>query len=164
MSDRIAVLSAGKVEQIGTVNEIYYQPATRFVATFIGETNIVEAEVLSVADGLIHCRLEGGLELDVKLGPKPPERSILLSLRPEKLRLFHEKPEGRNVFPGKIAVEIFKGAIDDLTVNVQGGLIWVPASPITATSKAIFTREKASSAVLLPRISISSPLEPQRDR
>jgi spermidine/putrescine transport system ATP-binding protein len=122
MSDRIAVLSAGKVEQIGTVSEIYYQPATRFVATFIGETNIVEAEVLSVADGLIHCRLEGGLELDVKQGPKPPERSILLSLRPEKLRLFHEKPEGRNVFPGKIAVEIFKGAIDDLTVNVQGGL------------------------------------------
>ena len=49
MSDRIAVISCGRVEQIGTVNEIYYQPATRFVATFIGETNIVEAEIVDKA-------------------------------------------------------------------------------------------------------------------
>ena len=47
MSDRVAVMSAGRVEQIGTVDEIYYRPASRFVATFIGETNIVEAEVLA---------------------------------------------------------------------------------------------------------------------
>ena len=49
MSDRIAVISSGRVEQIGTVNEIYYRPASRFVATFIGETNIVEAEIVAGA-------------------------------------------------------------------------------------------------------------------
>ncbi|MFZ4680921.1 MAG: ABC transporter ATP-binding protein, partial [Terrimicrobiaceae bacterium] len=122
MSDRVAVLSAGRVEQIGTVNEIYYQPATRFVATFIGETNIVEATVLSRGSGLLRCRLEGGLELDVKDSPQATHENVLLSLRPERLRLSRTPAVGRNIFPGRIAAEIFKGAVDDLTVIVQGGL------------------------------------------
>ena len=122
MSDRVAVMSAGRVEQIGTVNEIYYQPATRFVATFIGETNIVEAEVMRRDNGLASCRLEGGLELSVKDSPQCASGKILLSLRPEKIRLMRRNPGGPNVFPGRICVEIFKGAVDDLTVTVQGGL------------------------------------------
>lgn len=122
MSDRVAVLNAGRVEQIGTVNEIYYKPATRFVASFIGESNIVEAEILRSEGEFLHCRLEGGLELDVRT-PKPPAHSqILLSLRPEKIRLTRENPGGRNSFPGTIEMEIFKGAVDDLTISVQGGL------------------------------------------
>jgi len=122
MSDRVAVLSAGRVEQIGTVNEIYYQPATRFVATFIGETNIVEATKLGQGNGLVRCRLEGGIELDVKENAHCAGEKILLSLRPEKIRLSRKDPGGTNVFPGRISVEIFKGAVDDLTVTVQGGL------------------------------------------
>jgi spermidine/putrescine transport system ATP-binding protein len=122
MSDRVAVLSAGRVEQIGTVNEIYYQPATRFVATFIGETNIVEGDVLGRDNGRVRCRLEGGLELSVKDCAQAASGKILLSLRPEKIRLMRQNPGGPNVFPGKISLEIFKGAVDDLTVTVQGGL------------------------------------------
>jgi spermidine/putrescine transport system ATP-binding protein len=122
MSDRVAVLNAGRVEQIGTVNEIYYKPATRFVASFIGESNIVEADILRSEGEFLHCRLEGGLELDVRT-PNPPAYSqILLSLRPEKIRLTRENPGGRNSFPGTIEMEIFKGAVDDLTISVQGGL------------------------------------------
>jgi len=122
MSDRVAVLNAGRVEQIGTVNEIYYKPATRFVASFIGESNIVEADILRSEGEFLHCRLEGGLELDVRT-PNPPAHSqILLSLRPEKIRLTRENPGGRNSFPGTIEMEIFKGAVDDLTISVQGGL------------------------------------------
>jgi len=122
MSDRVAVINGGRVEQIGTVNEIYYQPATRFVATFIGETNIVEADVISRADGLVRCRLEGGLELLVNDGPRASGGKVLLSLRPEKIRLYRMDPGGQNSFPGSISVEIFKGAVDDLTIVVQGGL------------------------------------------
>ena len=122
MSDRVAVLNVGRVEQIGTVNEIYYKPATRFVASFIGESNIVEAEILRAEGNVLRCRLEGGLELDV-LAPHPPAHpKILLSLRPEKIRLTHGNPGSRNSFPGTIEMEIFKGAIDDLTISVQGGL------------------------------------------
>jgi spermidine/putrescine transport system ATP-binding protein len=122
MSDRVAVISAGRVEQIGTVAEIYYKPASRFVATFIGETNIVEAEVLAARHGLLHCRIEGGLEVDVEAGPISGGGKLLLSLRPEKIRIFRTSPGGSNTFPGRIAVEIFKGAVDDLTVVVAGGL------------------------------------------
>lgn len=121
MSDRIAVLSAGKVEQIGTVNEIYYQPATRFVATFIGETNIVEADIISRERGVIRCRLEGGLELAVTDCPQASTEKILLSLRPEKIRITRES-SGVNTFSGIISQEVFKGAVDELTVIVQGNL------------------------------------------
>ena len=69
MSDRVAVMCAGRVEQIGTVDEIYYKPTTRFVATFIGETNIIEAELLANRGEFVRCRLKGGLELDVRAGP-----------------------------------------------------------------------------------------------
>jgi spermidine/putrescine transport system ATP-binding protein len=122
MSDRVAVINAGRVEQIGTVNEIYYKPATRFVATFIGESNIVEAEILRAEGDFLRCRLQGGLELDIRTATQPASSTILLSLRPEKIQLSHQNPLGRNTFPGTIEREIFKGAIDDLTISVQGGL------------------------------------------
>ena len=122
MSDRVAVINGGRVEQIGTVNEIYYRPATRFVATFIGESNIVEADVISNDHGRPLCRLEGGLQLRLKSGPQGTGEKILLSLRPEKIRLYRTDPGGENCFPGKISVEIFKGAVDDLTISVMGGL------------------------------------------
>jgi spermidine/putrescine transport system ATP-binding protein len=122
MSDRVAVLNTGCIEQIGTVNEIYYQPATRFVATFIGETNIVEATVVGRMNGLVRCRLEGGLEFEVTDSPRADAEKVLLSLRPEKIRLSRQKPNGPNVFSGRVCGEIFKGAVNDLTITVQGGL------------------------------------------
>jgi spermidine/putrescine transport system ATP-binding protein len=122
MSDRIAVISCGRVEQIGTVNEIYYQPATRFVATFIGETNIVEAEIVDKGADVIHCRIEGGMTLAVRAGTPAAGNNVLLSLRPEKIRLYRSQPQGQNVFSGRIVVQVFKGAVNDLTVAVSRGL------------------------------------------
>ena len=122
MSDRIAVMSCGRVEQIGTVNEIYYHPATRFVATFIGETNIVEAEIVDKGADVIHCQMEGGMTLAVRAGIPAAGNNVLLSLRPEKIRLYRSRPQGQNVFSGRIVVQVFKGAVNDLTVAVSGGV------------------------------------------
>ena len=122
MSDRVAVISCGRVEQIGSVDEIYYKPASRFVATFIGETNIVEAKVNALHGDLLHCRLEGGLELEVRANAANIADKLLLSLRPEKIRLYRTAPPGSNVFSGRILAEVFKGAVDDLTLVVNGGL------------------------------------------
>jgi spermidine/putrescine transport system ATP-binding protein len=122
MSDRIAVISCGRVEQIGSVNEIYYHPSTRFVATFIGETNIVEAEILGRDADLLHCRIDDSLALQVRAATPPVGSNVLLSLRPEKIRLFRTRPQGHNVFSGRILAAVFKGAVDDLTVAVAGGL------------------------------------------
>jgi spermidine/putrescine transport system ATP-binding protein len=124
MSDRIAVMNRGKVEQVGTAAEIYHHPRTEFVAGFIGETNIVEAEVLDREDGLLFCRLEGGLELWIKEseGARPGSK-MLVSVRPEKIRLHRERPkEGRNVFSSRVRSEVFKGAVDDITIITEGGL------------------------------------------
>ena len=60
MSDRLAVMSAGKILQIGSPRDIYDRPAERFVADFIGETNFLAAEVIAVADGRARVTLASG--------------------------------------------------------------------------------------------------------
>ncbi len=122
MSDRIAVMNKGQVEQIGDVSEIYYEPATRFVASFIGETNIYSAQVKSRADGFAICEIEGGLVVKARDNPRVTDAEVLLSLRPEKIRLARTRPAGINVFEGKISLEIFKGAVDELTVVTDNGV------------------------------------------
>ena len=122
MSDRVAVMSGGRVEQIGSVDEIYYKPASRFVATFVGETNIVEAKVTAVHGEHLACRIEGGLEIQVRTNSAHVTDDLLLSLRPEKIRLYRTAPSGANVFSGRILNEVFKGAVDDLTLVTAGGL------------------------------------------
>ncbi len=123
MSDRVAVINRGKVEQIGTAAEIYHRPETRFVASFIGETNIVEAQVLEQGEGRLLCRLEGGLDLWIRGNNSKTGDKMLVSVRPEKIRLSGQQPaEGDNVFKARVSSEVFKGAVDDMTVVTDGGL------------------------------------------
>ncbi len=123
MSDRIAVMNEGRVEQVGTAAEIYHHPRTEFVAGFIGDTNIVEAEVLERVDGRLLCRLEGGLTLQIHGNGTEVGAKLLVSVRPEKIRLHHSEPDGwKNIFRGRISNEVFKGAVDELTIVTDGGL------------------------------------------
>lgn len=123
MSDRIAVMNKGRVEQIGTAAEIYHHPRTEFVASFIGETNIVEAEVLEVREGKLLCRLEGGLDLWIRGNDSLPGSKMLVSVRPEKIHLHRAQPPGAdNVFRARITSEVFKGAVDDMTLVTDGSL------------------------------------------
>jgi spermidine/putrescine transport system ATP-binding protein len=120
MSDRIAVLNQGAIEQIGSVSEIYNQPATRFVAEFIGETNILPARISGRDGDYSICEIDGGARLKV-YAPKPPTvPEVLLSIRPEKVDVHRQRPPGDNVFPATISLEIFKGAVDDLIVTADG--------------------------------------------
>jgi spermidine/putrescine transport system ATP-binding protein len=86
MSDRIAVLSAGQVQQIGSARDIYENPVNRFVADFIGETNLLEVEVESVADGMARVVLPGGHRLTCPSASDTPGRHHL-SIRPERLSI-----------------------------------------------------------------------------
>jgi spermidine/putrescine transport system ATP-binding protein len=122
MSDRIAVINDGRVEQIGTVGEVYHKPATRFVASFIGETNIVEAQILESIPGTLRCRLKGGLELMINRSDVRPAGNVHLSLRQEKIRLHRTDPRCPNSFPCRIEMEIFKGIVDEFTLSAPGGL------------------------------------------
>jgi spermidine/putrescine transport system ATP-binding protein len=126
MSDRIAVFNRGRLEQLGTATEIYHQPLTAFVADFIGEANLLDAELLSRngTTGLI--RLEGGLEVRVPLSAWPAEESqAILSVRPEKVCISAMPIEGaENSFQATITEEIFQGAIDHLVVRSDAGTVF----------------------------------------
>lgn len=106
-ADRIAVMNNGRIEQIGTPEEVYYKPKTKFVAQFLGRTN------------LFHADASGGPEVSTKLGPiqinADAKGHVLCSIRPEHLTL--QKPTSEQ--PGEIGTIIgreFKG--HDITYHV----------------------------------------------
>jgi spermidine/putrescine transport system ATP-binding protein len=117
MSDRIAVLNAGRIEQLGTVNEIYHQPKTRFVAEFIGQTNILEALIISHSGDFYDCLVGRTHRIRVYSPGRVFSGKVLVSIRPEKIEIFRAQPVGANVFEGTISVKIFKGAVDDLIIT-----------------------------------------------
>jgi len=88
MSDRIAVMTSGRLQQIGTPTQIYEQPRNRFVADFIGESNFVDAVVEKFDEGFAWCSLGGDLALKVERTEGIRENdTVTLALRPEKIVL-----------------------------------------------------------------------------
>ncbi len=89
MSDRIAVMSAGLVQQIGSATEIYETPLNRFVADFIGDTNLIDVTVEDQSpDGKVTCRAEQGMVLTCdRVGEPSAGQAAHVSIRPEKLSL-----------------------------------------------------------------------------
>ncbi len=86
MSDRIAVLSHGRIEQIGTPDEIYTRPASVFVADFIGLSNLMKAKVMGVVGAHLRLQTQTGLTL-WSAAPMPAGRDVTVLLRPESIRL-----------------------------------------------------------------------------
>ena len=99
MSDRIAVMSEGEIRQVGTPLEIYEAPVDRFVADFIGESNVLEATVDRVEhDGVCRCRLANGVEIPCRSqAPPAPGAALHVLIRPERLTL---RSEGSGPGPG----------------------------------------------------------------
>ena len=88
MSDRIAVLSEGEVQQVGRPYEIYERPRNRFIADFVGETNFIGCQVTHIGDGLARLHGPGGLWVDTPADENlGVGRQATLSMRPERLRL-----------------------------------------------------------------------------
>jgi len=125
MSDRIAVFNQGRLEQLGTASEIYHQPNTAFVADFIGEANLLDAELLAREGVTGRIRLEGGLEVRVPLSAWPrDETQAILSVRPEKVCISATPIEGaENSFEATITEEVFQGALDHLVVRSDAGTV-----------------------------------------
>ena len=86
MSNRIAVMSAGRIQQIGTPRDIYEAPDNRFVADFIGETNLIEVDVEAVAGGQAQVVLPGGHRVTTSAATTDKGRHHL-SIRPERVTL-----------------------------------------------------------------------------
>jgi spermidine/putrescine transport system ATP-binding protein len=137
MADTVAVMNAGRVEQLGSPTDLYENPNTTFVANFLGTSNLIEAEVdTSSGDDLVLKAAGGKLVLPKARcsAPTTAGGKVLVGIRPEKISLTHaddagEIPEGRNRLTGKIADASFIGvstqyvidspACDELSVYVQ---------------------------------------------
>ena len=87
MSDRIAVMSNGQVQQIGSARGIYEAPVNRFVADFIGETNLLPVKVASLAGGMARVVLPGGHEITCAAAQAGPGGTHHVSIRPERLTI-----------------------------------------------------------------------------
>ena len=123
MSDRIAVVNKGKIEQLGSVDEIYHKPRTTFVANFIGEANILDAQIVERRGTDAVIRIGGCLLVTVDAEDVPAGASkATVSIRPEKVRIEKDRPGGMNVFEARVAEELFKGAVDELLIVTDAGL------------------------------------------
>jgi len=125
LSDRIAVMDSGRIEQVGTPAEIYESPRTSFVAAFIGDTNFLEGRVEDCPDRE-YCHLSiAGLPKVVCFNDKAlqPGQPIYLSIRPEKVHISREEPEGkpqRNIMPATIEDVIYLGSTTKYWVRAAG--------------------------------------------
>jgi spermidine/putrescine transport system ATP-binding protein len=124
MSDRIAVMEGGRLDQLGTPREIYEKPATRFVAGFIGTSNLLSGRVESVDDGLALLTYGTG---DRVLVPVPatvgPGADIEVSVRPEKIHLSVTRPamNGGSVLSGVVDEVVYHGTSTNYTVTTAAG-------------------------------------------
>lgn len=99
VSDRIAVMNAGEIQQIGSPKILYQRPANLFVATFIGHTNVIRAK-LQVKDKKAQLVLTGGfcVDMDNILAEEKKDRDVLVSIRPEEFVVLPKEAEGVKAF------------------------------------------------------------------
>jgi len=125
LSNRIAVMNRGKIEQVGSPREIYDRPQTPFIAEFIGDTNLLQgqAERLDAHTAIVTTPTGLRIAIDaLDLPPLAPGRSVVLSIRPEKIRL-STKPwtDGVNCFEGTLRQIMFLGTHRQCVLQLTNG-------------------------------------------
>jgi spermidine/putrescine transport system ATP-binding protein len=126
MADTIAVMNYGRIEQAGTAADLYERPRTEFVASFLGVSNLVDAELRESRNALAAVETHDGATLHV-----PADRighhgtgAVRVGVRPEKVSLAPAGaplPEGANVLRGTIVVASFLGVSIQYVVRAAGG-------------------------------------------
>ncbi len=122
LSDRIAVLNAGRLEQVATPFELYRAPATKFVARFIGRTTVLAGEVCDAGpDDLVAIRVDGGLTLRAaRLRPVAPGERVWVSIRPEALNPVADPAAANNVVSGEVRYLEFLGPVVRGELKAEG--------------------------------------------
>ena len=137
MSDRIAVMSDGQIQQIGTAKEIYEQPRNRFVADFIGETNLLEVDIKRVGEGVAQCQLPSGEILEATFSRDLMSRSKgYISIRPEHIELCLVDKEAS--FLGAVDREIYLGTDTQTLIRLNNGHTIIVRSQNTSENKGGF--------------------------
>ena len=134
MSDRLAVMRQGKIEQIGPPEEVYENPQTEFVASFLGASNMLEGELKESANGVAAVLLGGGdvVHLPADRAPFRTGASVKVGVRPEKVHIAPEDdsevPSGYNSISGLLRMSTYIGVSHQYKVEGPGGhtiTVWV---------------------------------------
>jgi spermidine/putrescine transport system ATP-binding protein len=128
MSDRIAVMNRGRVEQIDAPETVYERPATTFVAGFIGVSNLMPGQVASSGN----IRLDSGVEIQADTGGMPPGSRCHAVVRPEKLRIAQDGasvPEGWPSVDGTVESSVYLGTSTQIVVKLPGDVPMTVLSP-----------------------------------
>ena len=146
MSDQVVVLNQGKIEQIGSPETLYHQPASRFVAQFIGDGAIFNGTIKNTVENPILVT-EDGLELPVGIGPNVGDSATLI-IRPEQLDIAKEHPDDSiGVLDMVLEQSFFQGATNKYVCQLSNGLS-VCAIP-TGTGSEEFKRVSPGDRVRL---------------
>jgi spermidine/putrescine transport system ATP-binding protein len=163
MSDRIAVMNRGQVEQIGDPREIYEHPRTAFVADFIGSLNAFELRVDEVVGGYAVMRLGEGERVVVPVGSNTGTGETLrVAVRPERVQLGSAETSDGSRVAGSVAEVVYLGMYTQFHVETQVGRLVVHRladelqSPPEPRSQVVLTWEADQTSVL----GVASPLEP----
>jgi spermidine/putrescine transport system ATP-binding protein len=133
MSDRIAVMNEGRVDQVGTPREVYENPATLFVADFLGVANMMDVEATAGAGGACSVRV-GEFELRAGCGDLGASGAASVVIRPERLEVVaHDAEAGPNCLPGMIDRTVFVGSNLQVMVRLATGALLQASVPNEGT-------------------------------
>jgi spermidine/putrescine transport system ATP-binding protein len=122
MSDRLAVMSNGRIAQLGSPREVYEEPADAYVADFLGVSNLMEATVVAAAAGPAPCRLKiGEFELSAECGRIDATGDVKLAIRPERVQLKPYEDSGPNRVPGMVERVVFLGSATQVFIRLAPG-------------------------------------------
>ncbi|MEU8514796.1 ABC transporter ATP-binding protein [Kitasatospora sp. NPDC048722] len=124
MADTIAVMNGGRVEQLGAPADLYENPATTFVANFLGQSNLLPAEVTGGEGGDLLLTVAGARLAVPKARCSTGSRQVHLGVRPEKITIEHgsaEVADGRNRLAGTVLDSSFIGVSTQYVVRTDGG-------------------------------------------
>src|SRR4029077_10993006 len=122
MSDRVAVMNGGRVEQSGPPQVIYEEPATLFVADFLGVSNLVPAEATGRMGGACVLKV-GALPMRASQGAVDARGSVKAMIRPERVRIEDQGTTGENRLPGLVEHVVFLGSFREVRVRLLGGAL-----------------------------------------
>jgi iron(III) transport system ATP-binding protein len=123
MSNRIALMSEGHIVQEGRPRELYQKPATEFVASFLGSTNLLDGETLERSDAMWLISTPAGQIKAVCPDGVQSGSKVTVSLRPENLTIHAQAPTSGNVLPGEVEQFMFLGEMAECRVKVGGQVL-----------------------------------------
>jgi len=136
MADRLAVMNAGRIEQVGTPREIYNRPQSRFVADFIGEANLLPGRIVEAGEEVVVETPAGRLRAVPAHGEAAAGDEVICIIRPERLDVLGPGDRRPNVLEGAVVHTVFMGYHEQYFVRLDDGREMKAFEHDTLTEKA----------------------------